>query len=104
MHSAIREDPAAQKKERSKPSETKLWKAKKLTYDERKEKLKVLLLLLVQLPWPFCVALHCFPSLPLGAYSGTAHVDDSCLGHLASELCSVFCCCSKLPFALPAAG
>ena len=49
VHSAIREDPAAQKKERSKPSETKLWKAKKLTYDERKEKLKVLFILLVQL-------------------------------------------------------
>ncbi len=45
VHTAIREDPAPQKKERSKPSETKLWKAKKLTYDERKQKLKVPLLL-----------------------------------------------------------
>ena len=44
VHTAIREDPAPQK-ERSKPSETKLWKAKKLTYDERKQKLKVPLLL-----------------------------------------------------------
>lgn len=41
MHAAIRENPAAEKKERSKPSETKNWKAKKLTYDERKQKLKV---------------------------------------------------------------
>ena len=41
VHTAIREDPAPQKKERSKPSETKLWKPKKLTYDERKQKLKV---------------------------------------------------------------
>lgn len=40
VHTAIREDPAPQKKERSKPSETKLWKPKKLTYDERKQKLK----------------------------------------------------------------
>jgi len=44
VHTAIREDPAPQKKERSKPSETKNWKAKKLTYDERKQKLKVPLL------------------------------------------------------------
>ena len=44
VHTAIREDPAPQKKERSKPSETKLWKPKKLTYDERKQKLKVPLL------------------------------------------------------------
>ena len=41
MHAAIREDPGLEKKERSKPSETKNWKAKKLTYDERKQKLKV---------------------------------------------------------------
>lgn len=41
VHANIREDPAPQKKERSKPSETKNWKAKKLTYDERKQKLKV---------------------------------------------------------------
>ncbi|KAL3147037.1 60S ribosomal protein L5 [Trebouxia sp. C0009 RCD-2024] len=40
VHAAIRENPAAEKKERSKPSETKNWKAKKLTYDERKQKLK----------------------------------------------------------------
>ena len=44
VHTAIRENPAPQKKERSKPSETKLWKPKKLTYDERKQKLKVPLL------------------------------------------------------------
>ena len=41
VHAAIREDPAAEKKERKKPSEPKNWKEKKLTYDERKEKLKV---------------------------------------------------------------
>ena len=41
VHAAIRENPTAEKKERSKPSETKNWKAKKLTYDERKQKLKV---------------------------------------------------------------
>ncbi len=62
VHTAIREDPAPQKKERSKPSETKLWKAKKLTYDERKQKLKVPLLpslLLSVLP-----TLHlCTPSI-----------------------------------------
>ncbi|KAL3134703.1 60S ribosomal protein L5 [Trebouxia sp. C0010 RCD-2024] len=40
VHAAIRENPAPEKKERSKPSETKNWKAKKLTYDERKQKLK----------------------------------------------------------------
>lgn len=41
VHAAIRANPAPEKKERSKPSETKNWKAKKLTYDERKQKLKV---------------------------------------------------------------
>lgn len=41
MHAAIREDPAAEKKERKKPADAKNWKPKKLTYDERKQKLKV---------------------------------------------------------------
>ena len=41
VHAAIRENPAAEKTERKKPSETKNWKPKKLTYDERKQKLKV---------------------------------------------------------------
>lgn len=41
VHAAIRADPAAEKKERNKPSEPKRWKEAKLTYDERKEKLKV---------------------------------------------------------------
>ena len=41
VHAAIRADPSPQKKERKKPSEAKTWKAKKLTYDERKQKLKV---------------------------------------------------------------
>lgn len=42
VHAAIRADPSAEKKERKKPSEPKKWKEAKLTYDERKEKLKVL--------------------------------------------------------------
>lgn len=41
MHEAIREDPTAQLKERSKPSESKRWKEVKLTYEQRKDKLKV---------------------------------------------------------------
>lgn len=41
VHTAIREDPAAEKKERKKPADAKNWKPKKLTYDERKQKLKV---------------------------------------------------------------
>ena len=43
VHANIRKNPGLEKKERSKPSETKHWKAKKLTYDERKQKLKVML-------------------------------------------------------------
>ena len=41
VHAAIRADPAPQKKERSKPDGTPRWKPVKLTYDERKERLKV---------------------------------------------------------------
>ena len=40
-HEAIREDPMPEKKERQKPDEKRVWKAKKLTYDERKANLKV---------------------------------------------------------------
>ena len=40
MHEKIRESPVLPKKERSKPSETKIWKHKKITYEERKERLK----------------------------------------------------------------
>jgi large subunit ribosomal protein L5e len=40
VHAAIRENPAAEEKERKKPAETKRWKAVKLTYDERKAALK----------------------------------------------------------------
>lgn len=56
MHAAIRENPAPEKKERSKPSETKNWKAKKLTYDERKQKLKVCCT-------PLSTVLHCHKCL-----------------------------------------
>ena len=41
VHAAIRADPTPQKKERSKPDGTPRWKPVKLTYDERKERLKV---------------------------------------------------------------
>ena len=37
---AIREDPEHTKKARSKPKDAKVWKAKKLTYDEKKANLK----------------------------------------------------------------
>lgn len=40
MHSKIRENPDHKKKSRSKPAEKKVWKHKKITYEERKEKLK----------------------------------------------------------------
>ncbi len=40
MHEAIRADPAPQKKERTKPAEVKRWKDVKLTYEQRKDKLK----------------------------------------------------------------
>ena len=40
-HEAIRADPGFEKKERSAPSDKKIWKPKKLTYDERKASLKV---------------------------------------------------------------
>jgi large subunit ribosomal protein L5e len=40
VHQKIREDPTHQKKDRSKPSDSKIWKPKKLTYEERKQKLK----------------------------------------------------------------
>lgn len=46
MHEKIRENPILEKKERTKPAEKKQWKQKKLTYEERKAKLKVLLLAL----------------------------------------------------------
>lgn len=41
VHEKIRENPILGKKERSKPDEAKSWKEKKLTYEERKAKLKV---------------------------------------------------------------
>ena len=37
---AIREDPEHEKKARSKPADAKAWKAKKLTYEEKKANLK----------------------------------------------------------------
>ncbi|KAK9838155.1 hypothetical protein WJX81_004978 [Elliptochloris bilobata] len=40
VHEAIRADPMAKPKERTKPDEKKKWKAAKLTYDERKMALK----------------------------------------------------------------
>lgn len=40
VHAAIRENPLPEQKERKKPSESKKWKAPKLTYDERKANLK----------------------------------------------------------------
>ncbi len=40
MHEKIREDPLPEKKEREAPEEKQRWKAVKLTYDERKNKLK----------------------------------------------------------------
>ena len=40
MHEKIRENPVHKKKERSKPADAKIWKAKKITYEERKERLK----------------------------------------------------------------
>jgi hypothetical protein len=41
VHEAIRADPAAKPKARSKPAEAKRWKEAKLTYEQRKDKLKV---------------------------------------------------------------
>lgn len=41
VHEAIRADPAAKPKARSKPAEAKRWKEVKLTYEQRKDKLKV---------------------------------------------------------------
>lgn len=40
MHAAIRENPVAEKKPRSKPSEAKRWQPVKLTYEQRKANLK----------------------------------------------------------------
>eukprot|EP00775_Hariotina_reticulata_P003063 gene3063-3343_t len=40
VHEAIRKNPLAEKKSRSKPSEAKRWQPVKLTYEERKERLK----------------------------------------------------------------
>jgi len=40
VHQKIRENPMLEKKARSKPSDSKNWKPQKLTYDERKQKLK----------------------------------------------------------------
>jgi hypothetical protein len=40
MHEKIREEPVVPKKERVKPAERKIWKHKKITYDQRKENLK----------------------------------------------------------------
>lgn len=40
VHAAIRADPTPAKKERKSPAEKKAWKAVKLTYEQRKEKLK----------------------------------------------------------------
>jgi len=40
VHEAIRADPTHTKKERKKPAEAKTWKAKKLTYDQKKANLK----------------------------------------------------------------
>jgi large subunit ribosomal protein L5e len=47
VHEAIREDPAVQPKQRSKPADAKRWKEVKLTYDQRKDKLKAKLAELV---------------------------------------------------------
>lgn len=41
VHEAIRADPTAKPKARSKPAEAKRWKEVKLTYEQRKDKLKV---------------------------------------------------------------
>ena len=41
VHEKIREDPMPEKKERTKPDESRTWKQQKLTYDERKQRLKV---------------------------------------------------------------
>lgn len=40
-HAAIRENPKFEKKERKNPGEKRTWKARKLSYDERKANLKV---------------------------------------------------------------
>jgi len=40
MHDKIRENPERVKKERTAPAEKKIWKDKKITYEQRKEKLK----------------------------------------------------------------
>ena len=40
MHEAIRANPAAKKAARAKPAGAKKWKEPKLTYEQRKEKLK----------------------------------------------------------------
>lgn len=60
VHEKIRENPILEKKERSKPDETKNWKEKKLTYEERKAKLKVRPLFMF-----CCKVLH--ESMPIAA-------------------------------------
>uniref|UniRef100_A0A061RIY7 Large subunit ribosomal protein L5e n=1 Tax=Tetraselmis sp. GSL018 TaxID=582737 RepID=A0A061RIY7_9CHLO len=40
LHEKIREDPSYKKKERKAPAEKKIWKHKKLSYEQRKERLK----------------------------------------------------------------
>lgn len=40
VHEAIRADPSPKNQPRKKPSEKKVWKDKKITYEERKERLK----------------------------------------------------------------
>lgn len=44
VHQAIRENPAVQRKERTKPAEKKIWKPRKLSYEEKKANLKAKLL------------------------------------------------------------
>jgi len=48
VHEAIRENPVTEKKARSKPAESKRWQPAKLTYEERKERLKEKLATLVE--------------------------------------------------------
>lgn len=46
VHAAIRANPVMPKKERKKPAEKKIWKHKKLSYEQKKANLKVKLLAL----------------------------------------------------------
>ena len=48
VHEKIRENPMHTKKERKNPGDGKIWQPKKITYEERKERLKAKLATLME--------------------------------------------------------